>query len=135
MTHLKKENARRICISMLKIILEQNDNFLRNGALVYQYCQCFDLLWFYFLVWTWTRLPASGHWKNCHQTSYTGGPLFIYFWNWRTIHTSCTESVNAPNQSHLNFILSVHLRGEKDIEAGSNGDESVVVYCNTITKS
>lgn len=31
--------------------------------------------------------------------------------------------------------MSVHLRGEEDIEAGSDLDGSVVVYCNTITKS
>lgn len=32
-------------------------------------------------------------------------------------------------------LLSVHLRGEEDIEAGLYLDGSVVVYCNTITKS
>lgn len=35
--------------------------------------------------------------------------------------------------SHLNFIVSVHIRDEVGIEAGSYRDGSVVVYYNTFT--
>lgn len=120
MTHLKKRNARRIYISMLKIIL------------------VLSILWFVMILFFSLDMNSF----TCVRPLKKLSPDLVHRWsiiylflNWRTNHASCTESVNTPNQSHLKFILSVHLRGEEDIEAGLYLDGSVVVYCNTITKS
>lgn len=104
MRHLKK-NGRRVYFSMLKIILEQNDNFLQNGALVYQYFQYFDLLWFYFWVWTWTRLYASGHWKKVQLSPDLVHRWFIIylFLNCMKTHTSWTGRENAHNHILLSL--------------------------------